>query len=55
MLDDDLTLLYHTIGITVRPTATFPLKVSFSYTLTGERGGNVLTNDRVEADVVVVF
>jgi hypothetical protein len=53
--DADLALLYHTIGLTVRPTRTFPLHLDINYTFTGERGVNVLDNDRFEADVVAVF
>jgi hypothetical protein len=53
--DADLALLYHTIGLSVRPTRTFPLHFDVNYTFTKERGVNVLDNDRFEADVVAVF
>jgi hypothetical protein len=53
--DADLALLYHTFGLTVRPTHTFPMHLTVNYTLTQESGPNVLSNDRVEADVVAVF
>jgi hypothetical protein len=53
--DSDLTLLYHTFGITVKPTRTFPMHIAVNYTITTERGPNVLSNDRVEADIVAVF
>jgi hypothetical protein len=54
-VDANLALLYHTIGLTIRPTRTFPLHLDVNYTFTEERGVNVLDNDRFEADVVAVF
>jgi hypothetical protein len=53
--DSDLDLLYHTFGLSVRPTRDFPLHFDVNYTITTEQGPNVLSNDRVEADVVAVF
>jgi hypothetical protein len=53
--DGDLSLLYHTFGLTVRPTRSFPMHLDVNYTITQESGPNVLNNDRVEADVVAVF
>lgn len=53
--DAQYGLLYHTVGLTVRPTRTFPLKIGASYTFTGEKEPNVLANDRFEADIVAVF
>jgi hypothetical protein len=53
--DSDLGLLYHTFGVTLRPTRFFPLHLDVNYTLTEESGANVLDNDRFEADVVAVF
>ena len=53
--DDALSLLYHTFGITARPTLKLPIHIGLNYTITVERGVNVLNNDRVEADAVVVF
>jgi hypothetical protein len=53
--DSDLSLLYHTFGLTVRPTRSFPMHLTVNYTLTQESGPNVLNNDRVECDVVAVF
>lgn len=54
-VDSDLTLLYHTFGLQVRPTQKFPLRANLNYTLTQERANNQLKNDRVEVDVVVWF
>jgi len=54
-LDYNLGLLYHTFGVTVRPTRYLPLHIALDYTITGERGPNVLNNDRFEADAVMVF
>jgi hypothetical protein len=53
--DDNQALLYHTFGVTVRPTRTFPMHLDLNYTITQEKGPNALDNDRVEADVVAVF
>jgi hypothetical protein len=53
--DDNQALLYHTFGVTVRPTRTFPMHLDLNYTITQENGPNALNNDRVEADVVAVF
>lgn len=53
--DASFALLYHTIGVTVRPTRTFPLHVGLNYTFTSEQSPNVLDNDRFEADVVASF
>jgi hypothetical protein len=54
-VDASLDLLYHTIGLTLRPTRTFPLHLDVNYTFTVEQAPNVLNNDRFEADVVTVF
>jgi hypothetical protein len=54
-VDADLELLYHTIGVSIRPTRTFPLHFDVNYTFTEEKGPNVLNNDRFEADVVAAF
>jgi hypothetical protein len=53
--DSSFDLLYHTIGIGLRPTRTFPMHFELNYTLTRETGPNVLDNDRFEADAVAVF
>jgi len=53
--DASFALLYHTVGLTVRPTRTFPLHVGLNYTFTAEQSPNVLDNDRFEADVVASF
>lgn len=54
-VDAALRLLYHTIGVTVRPRWKFPVHAGVSYTITSERSPNELKNDRVEADVVAIF
>ncbi len=54
-IDGDLDLLYHTLGLTIRPTRTFPLHFDVNYTFTVEKGPNVLHNDRFDADVVAAF
>jgi hypothetical protein len=53
--DSEMGLLYHTFGLTVRPTRTFPMHISAGYTITSEQGANVLDNDRFEADIVAIF
>lgn len=53
--DASYTLLYHTLGVFLRPTRTFPLHGSLGYTFTGEQEPNVLHNDRFEANVVLIF
>lgn len=53
--DASYTLLYHTLGVFLRPTRTFPLHASIGYTFTGEQEPNVLNNDRFEADIVLIF
>ena len=53
--DASFGLLYHTFGVTVRPTRTFPLHLGLNYTITTEQSPNVLDNDRFEADVVAIF
>jgi hypothetical protein len=55
VIDSAYDLLYHTFGIGIRPTRTFPLRFEINYTITGESGPLVLDNDRVEADAVAVF
>jgi hypothetical protein len=54
-LDDDLGLLYHTFGVTVRPTHDFPMHITINYTVTNERGANSIDNDRFEMDAIAVF
>jgi hypothetical protein len=54
-VDAAFDLLYHTIGVTVRPSRNFPMHVGANYTFTTEQSPNVLDNDRFEADVVVLF
>ena len=53
--DESFALLYHTFGVFVRPTRTFPVHVSLNYTLTSEQSPNILNNDRFEADIVAAF
>lgn len=53
--DASYTLLYHTLGVFLRPTRTFPLHGSLGYTFTGEQEPNILNNDRFEADIVLIF
>ena len=53
--DDSLALMYHTFGVFVRPTRTFPVHVSLNYTITTEQSPNILHNDRFEADIVAAF
>ncbi len=53
--DASFTLLYHTIGVTVRPARNFPLHVGVNYTFTSEQSPNVLDNDRFEVDAVAAF
>ena len=47
--------MYHTFGVFVRPTRTFPVHVSLNYTVTTEQSPNILRNDRFEADIVAAF
>jgi len=54
-VDAALGLLYHTFGIFVRPTRTFPVHMSLNYTITTEQAPNILNNDRFEADIVAAF
>lgn len=54
-VDGSLDLLYHTIGVFVRPLRSFPVHASLNYTFTTEQAPNQLDNDRFEADVVAVF
>jgi hypothetical protein len=54
-VDSTYDLLYHTVGVGIRPTRTFPLHFEINYTITRESGPNVLDNDRFEADAVAVF
>lgn len=54
-VDAALGLLYHTFGIFVRPTRTFPVHMSLNYTITTEQAPNILNNDRFEADLVAAF
>jgi hypothetical protein len=51
----DQNLLYHTFGLSVRPTLKFPLHFDVNYTITNETGNQVLANDRFEIDAVAVF
>ena len=53
--DASYALLYHTLGVFVRPTRTFPLHGSLGYTFTSEQEPNILNNDRFEADIVLIF
>lgn len=53
--DDSFSLRYHTFGVFVRPTRTFPVHASLNYTITTEQSPNVLQNDRFEADIVAAF
>jgi hypothetical protein len=53
--DASFDLMYHTVGVRVRPTRRFPMHFGANYTFTGEQGANVLNNDRFEADVVAIF
>jgi hypothetical protein len=53
--DAAFNLLYHTIGVTVRPARSFPVRLDANYTFTVEQSPNVLDNDRFEADIVVAF
>jgi hypothetical protein len=53
--DEALGLLYHTVGVFVRPTRTFPVHASLNYTFTTEQSPNLLNNDRFEADIVAAF
>lgn len=53
--DGSLNLLYHTIGVSVRPLRGFPLRANLNYTFTTEQAPNQLDNDRFEADLVAVF
>jgi hypothetical protein len=54
-IDGSFDLLYHTIGLAIRPTRTFPLHFELNYTFTRETTPNILDNDRFEADAVAVF
>lgn len=53
--DAALGLLYHTFGVFVRPTRTFPVHASLNYTITTEQAPNVLNNNRLEVDLVTAF
>lgn len=53
--DASYTLLYHTLGVFLRPTRTFPLHGSLGYTFATESEPNILNNDRFEADIVLIF
>lgn len=53
--DGSLDLLYHTVGVTVRPLRSLPVHAALNYTITVEQPPNTLDNDRFEVDVVAVF